>query len=435
MKFFILITTILTIVILPNAHAQYKEIKAGEQVPDFTFTDIYNSNQKVIHLSDYKGKLVILDFWGTYCAPCLKAFPFLDSLQKEYEGRIQILTIAAISRREMQSYFKKYIHVFKPNLPFIGGAKFMDTVFPHTGVPFQVWISPSGKVLLHGDPSDLTRKNIDNTLKSGRADYRKATKNIYTSLFDSRWKDLVAYSSTITRFRSDSLYMQTELNSTRKQLAERGSISFLYQRAFSDSAHKFLDIYSPGRIILNVRDTSQYLENPSFHRNEYLTWAEKNYYAYQLIEPDNFTGNMYQKMREDLDNFFQLASKVEKRMVESYVLVAIGDTDIVKTKGGSTFNNFYRMIDIHSTETAKIRSLKNQPFKYFSNIIRDLAEYGLKKPFFDETGIEGNVDMEVNGSVLDKRNLNDWQVVLKKYHLKLISKQKLIDVLVLSENN
>jgi cytochrome c biogenesis protein CcmG/thiol:disulfide interchange protein DsbE len=47
--------------------------------PRFTITD----GSKTIRLSDYRGKIVILNFWASWCAPCLEEFPSLISLQKE----------------------------------------------------------------------------------------------------------------------------------------------------------------------------------------------------------------------------------------------------------------------------------------------------------------------------------------------------------------
>jgi len=52
-----------------------KELKTYENI---TFFDV---NKKVIKLSDYKGKLVLLNFWATWCAPCKEEMPSLDTLK------------------------------------------------------------------------------------------------------------------------------------------------------------------------------------------------------------------------------------------------------------------------------------------------------------------------------------------------------------------
>ena len=51
---------------------------AGTRATDFTF-DI---NRKPMHLSDYRGKVVVLNFWGSWCTPCVEEAPSLNRLQK-----------------------------------------------------------------------------------------------------------------------------------------------------------------------------------------------------------------------------------------------------------------------------------------------------------------------------------------------------------------
>ena len=54
--------------------------KAPKPLPDLAFTD---ADDKPVKLADYKGKTVLLNFWATWCAPCVKEMPSLDKLQAE----------------------------------------------------------------------------------------------------------------------------------------------------------------------------------------------------------------------------------------------------------------------------------------------------------------------------------------------------------------
>ena len=64
----------------------------GKPAPDFALTDI---NGVLHHLSDYRGKVVMLNFWATWCPPCVKEVPEYAELQNEYGAQgIQFLGIA-----------------------------------------------------------------------------------------------------------------------------------------------------------------------------------------------------------------------------------------------------------------------------------------------------------------------------------------------------
>src|SRR5512135_2008759 len=58
--------------------------RAEGVAPDFVLKDIEG---KDVHLSDYKGKLVLLEFWATWCPPCKATIPDLIALQAKYAGK------------------------------------------------------------------------------------------------------------------------------------------------------------------------------------------------------------------------------------------------------------------------------------------------------------------------------------------------------------
>jgi thiol-disulfide isomerase/thioredoxin len=60
------------------------ELTAGTQLPDFSFTDLAGKLHK---LSDYRGKYVLLDFWATWCSPCVKEVPFLKAIYGKFHRR------------------------------------------------------------------------------------------------------------------------------------------------------------------------------------------------------------------------------------------------------------------------------------------------------------------------------------------------------------
>ena len=101
-----------------------KSITIGDTVPDITITHVYNYHDSTIKLSGLKGKLVILDFWATWCSGCVQELPKLDSLQKEFANKMQILLInqegsktKADDETRIKAFFSKWKEKYNSVLP------------------------------------------------------------------------------------------------------------------------------------------------------------------------------------------------------------------------------------------------------------------------------------------------------------------------------
>lgn len=62
----------------------------GTQAPDFTVSD----GQKTVSLSQFRGKTVVLNFWATWCGPCVQEVPSIMALQKQLGDKVVILAVS-----------------------------------------------------------------------------------------------------------------------------------------------------------------------------------------------------------------------------------------------------------------------------------------------------------------------------------------------------
>ena len=114
---------------------------AGRTAPDFAL----ELNSHPTHLSDLRGKVVLLDFWASWCPPCLEEAPSLNALQQRIES--QGGTVLGISQDEDPEAYQKFLTQQHVNFPtFREPAKKIPTTYGTTLIPEAYLISRDGKI-------------------------------------------------------------------------------------------------------------------------------------------------------------------------------------------------------------------------------------------------------------------------------------------------
>jgi peroxiredoxin len=75
--------------------AKYEPLTVGKIAPDFDLPDL---NDKTVRLSDYRGKVVFLNFWATWCKPCREEMPSMEVLYKNFEKDGLVILAVSIDR-------------------------------------------------------------------------------------------------------------------------------------------------------------------------------------------------------------------------------------------------------------------------------------------------------------------------------------------------
>ncbi|MCH5685214.1 TlpA family protein disulfide reductase [Niabella sp. W65] len=124
----------------------------GDKIPDELWSlplQVVNHPQgkKTITLSEYKDKLIILDFWNTWCVPCIRNFPKLHALQNEFGDKIKVLAVTQEDSDKITRFFKTGAGKEHTYVNSVINDSLLLKYFPHISVPHIAWINPKGKVL------------------------------------------------------------------------------------------------------------------------------------------------------------------------------------------------------------------------------------------------------------------------------------------------
>ena len=142
------VLTGLLIVLLTGCYSGSRPPHIGSNAPDFTVQD----SDRKITLSELRGKVVVLNFWATWCAPCVEELPSLVNLQQKMRNKG--ITVLAVSVDQDESLYRRFVQDHNVNLLTVrdanqksnnlyGTFKFPETyIIDRNGVMRRKFIGP-----------------------------------------------------------------------------------------------------------------------------------------------------------------------------------------------------------------------------------------------------------------------------------------------------
>lgn len=143
-----------------------KPLAIGDNMPDVEITNILNSTHKTAKIGDYKGKLIILDFWSTWCSSCIDGFPHLDSLQRQFPGDLKIFLVNSKKEGDTERGVNMVISRMYAwsdrsfNLAVVLKDTSITQYFTFQSLPHCVWIGPDGTIIGITDKKEITAESI-----------------------------------------------------------------------------------------------------------------------------------------------------------------------------------------------------------------------------------------------------------------------------------
>jgi uncharacterized protein (TIGR03435 family) len=342
-------------------------------------------------LAELKGKVVVLEFWATWCAPCIPGLDHLSQIAAKYTDRpVQFIYITDEDEQRASAFLRK-----KSPQGWIGLDEKRQTIeaYRFVGLPHTVIIDPDGNVAAITLPKHVTVTALDDLLagkklslplKQGEAE-------------DLEWdKDLV---------RDETLF----------QIIIRSSNAYTGGMYKPRPGHLTFDGV-PLQTLIQTAFQTEYTRVV----NKLSQSQNEQKYRASIVAPREKESQLYASFQRTLVESFGLRVRREKRLLDVFLLRPIPNLSPILRPSQAAGTEYVVM-------RGKIR-MKKQPLSQLAVVL----ENSIGKPVFDETGFKATYDWNLTYSSADKNIL--LESLRKETGLELVPAKRMVEVVVIEND-
>jgi len=414
MKVFIATGMMLVFSLFLYAQEPVKALQVGDKVPDAFWTTPrkFMVNGKVVqrNMEHFRGKLLIIDFWATFCVPCIKGMPEQERLSRLFQGEVNIVSVTADNEKLISTFYSSERNPIGRDFTSIVDDKALNRLFLHNKIPHLVWIDNQGIVKNTTEGDELSEANIKAAL-SGNLSLTPLN-YIYPNtvlMMNQNPKGMQSFNLLI-KGRIPGISSST----VRSNGSNTGMIIFNHPLRWTYTVLAMGEFpwFSDQRFKLDFDDVDGF-NNPSLKPEDLWTvdlWVPK--------EKSASLKKLTMKYLNE-NSGYSAAVKVINTAVYKLTYSPSKATRKLKTQGGPPTN-----LGFH-----KGSKFINQPIANLINNIQDCAF--VKYPVLNDTHLDFLIDLELS-AVKDMSGLN---ALLNPYGFSLVADHQELEMLVVSKTD
>jgi thiol-disulfide isomerase/thioredoxin len=405
------------------------EIDKGEKVPDLTLKPL---GQTEFKLSDLRGKLVIIDFFGVNCSACIKALPEMQQLQDSLSNEIQILVVTKDDSSSMRKLFSRISILKNIHLPIITNDSALSSFFYYASLPTHVWIDTNGFVIQKTAGYNTSMKKIAAWLsgekielpeKNELADYEFGVPLFVEGggrqLPHMRYYSLIMGVPYGMGSGQPDFHIERDSSTGKifRILKSRDVLLDLYRYAYMEDDKRKRFLFEPGRVKLNVKIPEMF-DFPD-DKEKMDEWSKENLFSYEIKVPIDKSDSIFNWMQQDLNRYFGYSAEIKKEKVKCWILKSVEKSDgAVAMQNPNSF-----------AKTDSLDHTASVPFQFFVESLKYVSPLR-KAPVINEVHDVKMISIDLNWGLDD---LDNVKKILSQYNVRLDQEERELDILVIKD--
>ena len=387
-----LLVTLLLITYTLFTHAQ--ALKVGDNLPNYQLKSVVNYKTDSLNFKDTKGKILIIEFWGTWCSPRIPALQHLDEIRNKFPDDVFVVGISDDSKERLTKFLTKRA----VNIPLASETDLkLNGMFPFNVVPHTIIVDKNGKIIAITSPNEITEEKIREIIVGKNPTFKpKQDKE-----FDSR----------IDYFGADE---STDYSITQKAFIQGfPSFSTRGKGVFKDRRISCVNLSPQSILQLAFKKSSETtIVNLPKEKKSFLP---ENLYCFDIIVKDSDKANLYKIMQAEAMKLLGMKANIEKRTVDVYVLQKVADILKESTKKEPS-----------GESSGKGIKSENLEMDFLVNFLAN----NLQKPVVDETNLKGKYDINFEYAEEDPNSLKK---ALESLGLRISKEKREVEMLIISQ--
>lgn len=375
-------------------------LKIGDLLPDFVLPRVVNGKASTFAPADAKGKVLVLEFWGTHCSPCIPALQRLAALQQRHPNDLQVIGISEDSEARLQKFLaKRPLPVPLASAP--DATQDINRFFPHQSISHTVVVDKNRRVVAITSPEQFDEKALL-AVAAGQPIHLKLKQDVgsddamsyfavdSTTRYGVNVRPYIQGLPTVVRAWRLGPFARRRITAVNVPLDLLFRIAYevspqRFQNQLPDSLRQFDDLYKT---------------------------------CFDLIVPPGQEANLHALMRAEIQRYQPAQATWLPAKVPAYVLR--------RAKTGTA---------LPASATAETFSFSGNGFDMQGGrleLVRDYLENTLGKPVVDETGLAGRYDIAFT---IEPENLKpSLAAALAKLGLEVTEAPRTIKILRLTQS-